>query len=88
MSDHPSIIRPHSELWAVASGGFEGEGSGPPHRSWASHEKGDSNEKMDTVDTILIHSANIASSTGWAKNRATDQAIFKGKLGAIAPAVK
>ena len=34
-----------------------------PRRPWASHKEGENSEKMDTIDTILIHSANIASST-------------------------
>ena len=33
----------------------------PPRRPWVSHEEGENNEKIDTVDTILIHSGNIAS---------------------------
>jgi len=49
-----------SVLLSVCSGGFtEGEGAAAlPCRLWASHEEGENNEKIDTVDTIiLIHSA-------------------------------
>jgi len=30
---------------------------GGHRRPWASHEEGENNEAIDTVDTILIHSA-------------------------------
>ena len=32
---------------------------GPSRRPWASHKEGQNTEKIDSVDTILIHSANI-----------------------------
>jgi len=38
-----------------------GEGGRPLRRPWASHEEGEINEKTEIVNTILIHSANIAS---------------------------
>jgi len=61
-------------------GGFAGGGRRhPPRRPWVSHEEGENNEKIDTVDTILIHSGNIASSmlTQWSHVMMFAIVIFK-----------
>jgi len=37
-------------------------GQGRFHRPWALHEEAENSEKVDSVDTSFVHSANIASS--------------------------
>jgi len=39
-----------------------GVGGASVRRPWASHEDGQHNEMIDTVDAIFIHSADLASS--------------------------
>jgi len=54
-------------------------GAATPRRQWALHEEGENNEKIDTVGTILIHSANIASSIlmQWSQETMFTIVIFK-----------
>ena len=54
----PIVLKMILVQWPV----YGGCGGGHPRRQWALHEEGENNEKIDTVGTILIHSANIASS--------------------------
>jgi len=51
----------------------------PPGRSLASHEEVQKNEKTDTVDTVLIRSANMATSSllQWSHETTSAIVVFK-----------